>query len=142
MHCAHYRCDALFTVGDAKWPAFTPYNRQVRKEYLFFRDFLKNIRLTALKLKVPAPKCAYVYLAVTYEEKKVEVLRYMQMQCDPEGRFAADFLKEFKAYLESNEQLKGETKVGSCGLCSCLVKHVIFYSLLLTEPDAVRRVYA
>lgn len=67
-------------VIKASWPAFTPYNRQVRKEYLFFREFLKNIRLTALKLKVQAPKCVYIYMAVTYEPKKVSVVKCVHVR--------------------------------------------------------------
>jgi hypothetical protein len=61
------------SVCDASWPAWQPCDRKVRKEYIFFRDFLKNFRLGSIKLKVAAPKAAHVYLASTYEPAKIEV---------------------------------------------------------------------
>lgn len=76
---------------------------------------------------------------------QVEVLRYMQTKCDAEGRFGADFLKEFKAYLEGNPALKSETKVGPRSASVYTVIVQLTRSILtttITEPDAVRRVYA
>lgn len=65
------------TVCDAHWPVHSPCDKTIRKQYIFFRDFLKNFRLGAIKLKVAAPKCAYVYLASTYEAQKIEVRRLL-----------------------------------------------------------------
>ena len=98
------------TVCDARWPAFSPCDKALRKEYIFFRDFLKNFRMGTLKLKLAAPKSAYVYLASTYEALKIEVLQYMQTQCDAEGKFPATFIKELKPWLESQPQLAAATK--------------------------------
>jgi leucyl-tRNA synthetase len=61
------------TVCDASWPSFQPCDRLVRKQYIFFRDFLKNLRLGTIKLKVAAPKHAVIYLTSTYEPAKIEV---------------------------------------------------------------------
>jgi leucyl-tRNA synthetase len=98
------------TVNDAAWPAFQPADRMLRKEYLFFRDFLKNIRMGTIKLKVASPKYACIYLASTYEAVKVDVLLHMQGQCDAEGKFPSDFIKGLKPYLESQPQLLPHTK--------------------------------
>lgn len=61
------------SVCHARWPSFQPCDKHIRKEYIFFRDFLKNFRLGAIKTKVAGPKGAYVYLASTYEPAKIEV---------------------------------------------------------------------
>jgi leucyl-tRNA synthetase len=99
------------SVCDARWPAFQPCDKNIRKEYIFFRDFLKNFRLGSIKLKVAAPKCAHVYLASTYEPLKIEVLQYMQTQCDAQGKFPATFVKDLKPWLESQPHLQAATKV-------------------------------
>jgi leucyl-tRNA synthetase len=99
------------SVCDARWPAFQPCDRNLRKEYIFFRDFLKNFRLGAIKLKVAPPKCAHVYLASTYEPAKIEVLQYMQTQCDAQGKFPATFAKDLKPWLEGQPHLAASTKL-------------------------------
>ncbi len=94
-----------------RWPAFQAYDRLLRKQYLFFRDFMKNSRFAALKLKIGNPRAAHIYLATTYEPKKVIVLRYMQTLCDANGKFDPDtFVKTMKAFFESTEELKNDTK--------------------------------
>uniref|UniRef100_A0A7S3LYW7 leucine--tRNA ligase n=1 Tax=Spumella elongata TaxID=89044 RepID=A0A7S3LYW7_9STRA len=99
------------SVCTASWPQPTgPVDKTLRKEYVFFRDFLKNFRLGAIKTKVVAPKCAHVYLASTYEAQKIEVLQYMQTQCDTNGVFPATFVKDLKPWLEAQESLKVNTK--------------------------------
>lgn len=57
---------------------------------------------------------------------QVEVLKYMQTKCDYEGRFGPTFLKEFKAYLEGNAELKSETKVRLDDVMLILVVFVLF----------------
>mmetsp|Transcript_25765 Transcript_25765/g.42990 ORF Transcript_25765/g.42990 Transcript_25765/m.42990 type:complete len:1134 (+) Transcript_25765:61-3462(+) len=99
------------TVCDAPWPAYTPADRMLRKQYLFFRDFLKNTRQGSIKLKVASPRAACIYLANTYDAMKVEVLQYMQTKCDAQGKFPQTFVKELKPYLESLPHLKSSTKL-------------------------------
>jgi leucyl-tRNA synthetase len=99
------------SVCFAVWPSFTSYDRQIRKEFSFFKDFMKNIRLTAIKLKINAPRSVYIYVANTYEKNKIKVLQYLQAAFNKEdGKFPVDFVKELKVFLESNEELKKETK--------------------------------
>lgn len=117
--CPHW-CDNIWSllgntspasVVDAAWPSVQPCDRHLRKQYLFFRDFLKNIRLSAIKLKIPQPRSVYIYTASTYEPKKVKVLEYMQTKCDVDGKFSPTFIKELKGWLESDEELKPSTKL-------------------------------
>mmetsp|Transcript_15672 Transcript_15672/g.21502 ORF Transcript_15672/g.21502 Transcript_15672/m.21502 type:complete len:914 (+) Transcript_15672:2-2743(+) len=98
------------TVCDASWPAFEPYRRTLRKEYIFFRDFLKTIRLSSIKLKVASPKHVTIYLATLYEPKKIEVLKYLQSLWTEDGTFPADLLKQMKSFLESEPSLQADTK--------------------------------
>jgi len=100
------------SVCDAPWPAYVPFDRLLRKEWLFFRDFCKDIRqaMTTSKVKLTPPKCAHIYLASTYEPLKVEVLQFMHTQCDASGRFEPTFVKELKSFLESSAHLKPHTK--------------------------------
>lgn len=102
---------APISVKTARWPAFKPYNRSLRKEYLFFRDFMKNIRTACLKKKVAGPKSAHVYLTMTYTPHKVTVLEHMQTMCDANGKFTDDFAKAMKSYLENSAELKADTKI-------------------------------
>eukprot|EP01035_Chromulina_nebulosa_P027413 gene27413-36056_t len=98
------------SVCDARWPAFQPYRRTLRKEYIFFRDFLKSIRLASIKLKVASPKAVNIFLATVYEPKKIQVLLYLQSVIQADGGFPADIIKQLKAFLESRPDLKADTK--------------------------------
>jgi len=102
-----------FTVCDAPWPAFKPYDKLVRKQYIFFREFLKNARLAFLKVKLPADgvKQAHIYLASVYEPKKVDMLRFLQSICSPTGEFPADLMARMKEFCEGNPDLKPATKL-------------------------------
>eukprot|EP00607_Mallomonas_marina_P007653 CAMPEP_0182422418 /NCGR_PEP_ID=MMETSP1167-20130531/8097_1 /TAXON_ID=2988 /ORGANISM="Mallomonas Sp, Strain CCMP3275" /LENGTH=1133 /DNA_ID=CAMNT_0024600465 /DNA_START=65 /DNA_END=3466 /DNA_ORIENTATION=- len=99
-------------VLDATWPVYTSYNKLLRKQYLFFRDFMKNIRLAAMKVKNPADKkIAHVYLANSYEPKKVTMLRYLQTIINSDGSFSSDLMSQMKSYLEGQTDLKKDTKI-------------------------------
>jgi leucyl-tRNA synthetase len=106
------------TVCDAKWPAFEPYDRLVRKKYNFFRDFVKNARLGLMKTKLKKDEAvsAHIYYASIYEPVKKEVLRWLQTQHTPSTTtsggivFPADLIKGMKAWCESVPELKKETK--------------------------------
>jgi hypothetical protein len=98
------------SVCDASWPSFQPYNRILRKEYIFFRDFLKNIRLSSTKLKIANPKSANIFLSNVYEEKKVEVLKYLQSVSCPAGGFPASLMIDMKAFCEGHPKLQSDTK--------------------------------
>jgi leucyl-tRNA synthetase len=114
--CPHW-CENIWTViggsgsvVDAPWPHYVAYDKLVRKQFSFFKEVLKNARQLILKTKVSSPRSAYVYVASTYDEKKVEVLKFLQERYD--GRdFPADLLKLMKEFLESSPDLKKETKV-------------------------------
>jgi leucyl-tRNA synthetase len=100
------------TVCDAAWPAYEPYNKLVRKEYIFFRDFLKNIRLAFIKVKLPpvGDKCTMIYLASIYEEKKVIMLHFLQSICTHEGTFPSDLMGQMKTFCEADSRLSAFTK--------------------------------
>ena len=99
------------SVCNAPWPEFNPFDKLVRKQYIFFRDFLKNARQAAIKSKVNGPKSVIVYLANTFEEKKILLLRWMQKICDPDGGFSDDLLKRMKEFVEGEGELKKDTKL-------------------------------
>lgn len=99
------------SVCNTPWPAFTPFDKLVRKQYIFFRDFLKNARQAAIKSKVNGPKSVIVYLANTFEEKKILLLRWMQTICDTDGGFPDDLLKRMKEFVENDNELKKDTKM-------------------------------
>jgi hypothetical protein len=84
-----------------------------RQEYVFFRDFLKNIRLAYLKIKLPlvGNKCSFIYLATVYEEKKVVMLQFLQSICSADGTFPDDLMGRMKDFCEGNPALKAATKV-------------------------------
>ena len=55
--CPHW-CEHIWgvlgnetSVFQARWPTYTPYDKLIRKQYIFFRAFLKNIRQAAIKSK-------------------------------------------------------------------------------------------
>jgi leucyl-tRNA synthetase len=88
------------------WPSFDPYNPKLRKEYGFFKAFLKTIRIAGLKQK---SKYVMVFTASTYDEKKVEILTFMQNSFK-DNKFENTFVKDLKTFIESNESLKRDTK--------------------------------
>ena len=100
-------------VCDASWPAFEPYDRLLRKQYIFFRDFMKNIRVAALKAKGKegTQKNAYIYVSNGYDKKKVVLLKFLQSIADEEGGLPADLMVQMKNYLESQPELKADTKL-------------------------------
>lgn len=97
-------------VVNALWPTFTPYDRLIRKQFTFFRDFLKNARQMILKTKVATPRGAYVYVASIYDEKKVTMLKFLQSICDERGELPSDLMLSMKNFLESQPDLKKDTK--------------------------------
>lgn len=121
--CPHW-CDCIWeviglstsacpSICAASWPAFTSYDRALRKEFIFFRDFLKNIRPVVSKLKVAPPRGVHIYLASTYEAGKVEVLKYMNTVANADtGELPATFkTTDLKAFLEGSAELKSQTKL-------------------------------
>lgn len=102
------------SVCKASWPQYTSYDPLLRKEYNFLKSFIKNLRLAAMKVKSKPgqKKVARVFVAKTYEEKRIEILRYMQSVLEASGgAFSATFSKELKAFIESREDLKPDTTV-------------------------------
>ena len=99
------------SVCDATWPTpDKPYDKLVRKQYVFFRDTLKNARQACIKSKVSGRKRAFIILASTYDDKKKEVLKYLASVCNADGQFPETLLKDMKGFFESNPELKKETK--------------------------------
>jgi leucyl-tRNA synthetase len=116
--CPHWSENLWCMLGEhgsvctASWPTFAPCNKLTRKEYVFFREFLKNIRLANLKVKLPpGPRCAHIYLASVYEEKKITMLRYLQTICDESGAFPEDLMQRMKTFVEGDAGLKKDTKL-------------------------------
>ena len=100
------------SVGNTFWPQVDPFDRLLRKQYIFFRDFMKNARQSQLKSKEAARKRAYIFLASTYEPKKITVLRFMQTVINSETlSFPVDFIQLLKTFLESDPELKIDTKI-------------------------------
>jgi leucyl-tRNA synthetase len=99
------------SVCDALWPSYTPYDRALRKQYVFFREFMKNIRQSAIKLKIPSPKAVHVFIASMYEGKKVSMLKMLQSVCDEAGNFPADLMRQMKEFCEGDPALKKDTKL-------------------------------
>lgn len=58
------------SINKALWPTHEPFNKLLRKEYTFFRDFLRNMRAASLKSSLPN-RAAYVYVSSVYDSKKV-----------------------------------------------------------------------
>ena len=83
------------------------------QEYVFFREFLKNIRLAYLKIKLPlvGDKCAFIYLASVYESKKIVMLHFLQSICTADGTFPSDLMARMKDFCEADPNLKAATKV-------------------------------
>jgi leucyl-tRNA synthetase len=108
--------DANSSIVHALWPEFTRYDPLVRKQYLFFQDFMKNARQASLKTNIkPGPdgtvnKQAEIYVVSVYEPKKVRLLQFMQTLCGRDGSFPADLLKTMKSFIEGDAELKPDTK--------------------------------
>jgi leucyl-tRNA synthetase len=99
------------SVCDMPWPKLPPYDKLVRKQYIFFRDFLRNARQAGIKSKVTGAKNLIVYLANTFEDKKIVLLRWMQSVCNADGHLPEDLLKQMKDFVEGSDELKKDTKV-------------------------------
>eukprot|EP01041_Mallomonas_annulata_P005684 gene5684-11471_t len=120
--CPHW-CEMLWEsmgnkegfVIDAKWPSTSGnVDKLLRKQYIFFRDFMKNIRLAVMKLKAGTAgdkRTAHVYLANTYEPKKIQMLQYLQSISDVNGTFSNDLMGQMKSWLESQPDLAKDTKL-------------------------------
>lgn len=96
------------SVCMAAWPAAQPVDALLRKEYGFLKAFIKGARLAALKVKGKAGqgKTARVFVAKSYEDKRVEVLRFLQQQPMP---LPATLPKDMKAFLEARDDLRADT---------------------------------
>ena len=59
------------SINHTSWPVYTPYDRDIRKQYLFFCSFMKNVRQLNLKTKVTGTvKHLQVYISSVFEPKK------------------------------------------------------------------------
>jgi leucyl-tRNA synthetase len=96
------------SVCNQLWPQFISYDPLIRKQYLFLRDFIKNLRISAQKAS-GKPKCN-IYVASRFEPNKIEMLKFLQSICDPNGKFPADIIPQMIAFLDSNPELKKDTK--------------------------------
>jgi leucyl-tRNA synthetase len=123
--CEHMWCNVLVntdissSVCNASWPS-GPYDPLLRKQYYFFRDTLKNARLSLIKAssakkgkdsnKVNGLQILY---ASSYEEKKVIVLDFLQSKCDENGVFSEPIIPQLKDFLASRDDLndKQVTKI-------------------------------
>lgn len=100
--------DGLICQGS--WPRYEPFDKLMRKQYIFFREAIKNARQAALKSKAASPRSAYIYIASAFDEKKKEVLRFLARHCTSTGEFPAELLKLMKEYVKSSPELKADTK--------------------------------
>lgn len=98
------------SVAASSWPSFNLYDKHLRKQYSFFRDFIKASRLAVLKQKVNGPKGGYIYVSSTYDSNKTTVLEFMQDLWKVKQSFDQEFPRQLKSFLESNPTLKPETK--------------------------------
>ena len=112
-------CEAIWTimgrsgsVCNALWPSYPPYDRLLRKKYIFFRDFVKNARGFQLKAKETMRKKMTVFIAASYDSKKVALLEYMSTLVDPgTGTLPSDLIPQLKAFLEAKVEWKKENKL-------------------------------
>lgn len=97
----------------AVWPKFVTFDRLIRKQYIFFRDFLKNIRTALLKSSTTTgTRGVNVYISSSFDDKKVLVLQFLHSVYDAENNsFPSDLLKSMKSFIEDNPELKKLTKV-------------------------------
>ena len=109
------------SVVTTSWPAYVPYNPIIRKEYLFFKDFMKRIKGDIVKAKFNPvgadgvnTKAINVFISSIYSETKKSTLRFLQEQVrsntDGKCEFPADLIKRLQEFLSSDAELKKETK--------------------------------
>lgn len=116
--CPHW-CDHIWrmlgnsgSVCNASWPSMTGCDKNLRKEYNFFKDFLKNIRQACIKSKVASPKGVYVYVAHSFDEKKKAMLAFLRGMFDEStNTFSDTLMKGMKEFCESDPAYKKETKI-------------------------------
>jgi len=102
------------TVCDAKWPVWQPYDRSLRKQYMFFRKTLKSMHLNLSKTKLVKgqPIHAYLYYATHYDAQKIEVLEWLQTQYNADANtFPEDLLMRMKTWCEEEPERKKATKL-------------------------------
>jgi hypothetical protein len=93
------------SVCNELWPVAVTADPTIRKEYNFFKSFLKLIRTTASKSAKGAKVC-HIFIASTYETKKIKILQFMQKQCDSiTGQFSASFLTDMKTFIETSPDI-------------------------------------
>lgn len=97
------------SVCKTRWPTFTPYDPLARKKFNFFKDFVAGFRQSVQKLKANG-RDAHVFLATTFEDNKVTVLKFLQSEMSEDGKFPADILSRMKVFLNGDEILKQDTK--------------------------------
>lgn len=105
------------SVTRASWPVYTPYNKLMRKQMLFFNNFMKNIRQHILKSKIPAnatTKEAQIYISSKFDPKKEEILKFMSPLFDTKDHpkaFPSDLIKTLQTFIASDVDMKKDTKV-------------------------------
>jgi len=102
------------SVCNAKWPLFTPFDRNIRKQFIFFRDFLRNTRLQIMKTKTFKPNqktSAYIIVASTYEPSKIIMLNYLtDIYQKNNNTFPSDLTAQMKIFVSTNPQFTSEDK--------------------------------
>ena len=102
------------TVCDAGWPAWKPFDRAMRKKYMFFRKTMRTMHLTLSKTKLSKgdPITVYCYYATTYSADKIAVLEWLQTIYNVEDNtFPDDFMQLMKAWCEETPERKKTTKL-------------------------------
>ena len=102
------------SVCDAKWPVWKPYDRVLRKKYMFFRKTLKSMHLNLSKTKLTKgqPVHAFCYYATHYDAQKVAVLEWLQTQYNADANtFPEDLLVRMKAWCEAEPERQKGTKL-------------------------------
>jgi leucyl-tRNA synthetase len=101
--------DPSQSVCTALWPEYAPVNGQLRKEYDFLKSFVKNVRTGTVKQKAANANALRIFVAHTYEPKKIALLQFMQTQTQ-DGKFDADFTRKLRTHIESTPELKRDMK--------------------------------
>lgn len=112
-------CEAMWevmgragSVCNAMWPSFPEFDRLLRKQYIFFRDFIKSARAFQLKAKDSMRKKVVIFIANTYEAKKINLLDYMISLVDSTtGALPDDFIAILKAFVDGKPEWKKEAKI-------------------------------
>ena len=112
---APHRSDSTTaSVCNARWPVHAPFDRNIRKQFNFFREFLKNSRQAILKAKSAkggAKSSAYVFLACTYEPNKVLVLNFLRGLYESHGnQFPATLMGDMKTFIDKNDAIAAADK--------------------------------